>query len=120
KALQAACVAGRSGRVLLATNLDNPRLFMVASDGAGLGEPFEPVEMLSQTSSGNQTAAYKRAIKKGFTPERMADVIRAQIADPFEGEGDLAKLGKRVWIGGDIVELAINRTGVDSRVIMHC
>jgi hypothetical protein len=117
KALRSYCLAGGSGRVLLASHLDRPRLHMVASDGAGLGAPFEPVELLSFTSSGTNSAAYHLAIANGFTPERMALVIDAQIAEPFEGTGSLAAFGKRNWIGGNIVEIAVTSKGVESRVL---
>lgn len=117
RALYSYCAAGGGGRVLLATNLDGPRLFLIASDGAGLGPPFYPLELAHYTSSGNASPAYAEATRKGFTPARMARVIDAQIAEPFDGIGPLAHLGKRSWIGGDIVELAISPTGVDSKVI---
>lgn len=117
KALRTHCLAGGSGRVLLATNRDGPRLFIVASDGAGVGEPFEPVELLSFTSSGNKSAAYQLAIDKGFTPDRMARVIDAQIAERFDGVGSLARFGNRVWIGGNVVEFAVTPDSVDSRVL---
>lgn len=117
KALRSYCLSGGRGRVLLATNLDGPRLYMIASDGAGLGQPFEPIELLSFTSSGNSSAAYQLAIANGFTPERMARVIDAQIAEPIEGTGNLAQLGKRVWIGGNVVEFAITAEGVEGRVL---
>lgn len=67
--------------------------------------------------SGNSSAAYQLAIANGFTPERMARVIDAQIAEPIEGTGNLAQLGKRVWIGGNVVEFAITAEGVEGRVL---
>lgn len=118
-ALRAYCLKGGEGRVLLATNKSGPRLFMVASDGAGLAEPFDPVELLSFTSSGNKSAAYQLAIANGFTPERMARVIDAQIAEPGEGMGRMAAFGAGVWIGGNVVELAVTPEGIKDRVLRN-
>jgi hypothetical protein len=117
KAVRTYCRSGGFARVLLATNLHGPRLHMIASDGAASGEPFEPFELLSFTSSGNQSAAYHLAVGAGFTPERMAKVIDAQIAEPFEGVGVLERLGKQNWIGGNIIEIEVKATGVESRVV---
>lgn len=116
-ALRAYYMRGGAGRVLLGTNLDGPRLFLIASDATGIAAPFEPAELLSFTSSGTGTAAYRRAIERGFTLKRMRRVIDAQIAEPFDGEGSLASLGRQTWIGGQIVEIEVTPAGVDSRVL---
>ncbi|MCV0384251.1 MAG: hypothetical protein K5799_12530 [Erythrobacter sp.] len=120
EALRAYCSAGGGGRVLLASNIGGPALHMVASDQIWPGyAPFEPVELQSYTSSGNQTPAYVAAVQNGFTPESMARVIDAQIAEPSEGAGKLALLGPRVWIGGNIVQYAVSSNGVESRVLRN-
>lgn len=116
-ALRGHCARGGIGRVLLATNLDGPRLFSIASDGAGIAEPFEPAELLSFVSSGTGTPAYRAAIARGFTPKRMRRVIDAQLAEPFDGEGPLAALGRASWIGGQIVEIEVAREGAECRVL---
>lgn len=116
-AVRAYCAAGGTGRALIATNLDGPRLFVIASDGAGLGPAFCPLELTHYTSSGNTSRAYQRALRLGMNPARMAKVIDAQIAEPFEGIGPLSRLGKRRWIGGEIVQMEVSATGVENRVI---
>lgn len=117
-ALRAYCLRGGFGRVLLATNLDGPALYMIASDRIWPDrEPFEPVGLHFYTSSGNQSAAFQLAAAAGFTPQRMERVIEAQIAETFDGTGPLANLGKRRWIGGEVIEVSIAPAGVESRVV---
>lgn len=110
------CATGSTGRLLLASYEDGPRLHLIASDGAGIAAPFEPVEVDYYVSSGNDTLPYKMAAKRGFTPKRMAKVIDAQIAQPFTGAGELAHLGKGSWIGGNVVRFEIGESGVTSDV----
>jgi hypothetical protein len=120
KALRAYCSRGGGGRVLLATNLDGPGLYIIASDQIWPDrEPFEPVGLDSFTMSGNDTEAYQTALAEGFTPERMAKVIDAQITRPFDGMGALGKLGPRSWIGGNVVEFAVAADGATSRVLRN-
>lgn len=116
EALIAYSARGGAGRVLLGAWEDEPQLWIVASDGAGLVAPFEPAELDFYTSSGNRSAAYQLAVANGFTPERMLTVIDAQRAEPHVSD-HVAALGEGHWIGGNCVELAVRSSGVTSRVV---
>ena len=60
--------------------------------------------------------ACKMALKRGWTRKRMSKVIGAQIEEPFAGEGDLAALGERSWIGGEIIRIQVSAQGVSDLV----
>ena len=57
KALLAYAGKGGFGRVLIGAWEDGPRLFVIATDGAGLVAPFEPAELDFYCSSGNPDLA---------------------------------------------------------------
>ena len=97
------CADGSTGRLLLASYEDGAHLHLIASDDVGFAAPFEAVEVDHYVSSGNDSTAYKMAMKRGFTAKRMSKVIDAQIAQPFTGAGMATELGNRVWIGGNVV-----------------
>lgn len=111
KALLAYADKGGTGRVLIGAWQDEPRLFVVATDGAGQVEPFEPAEVDFYCSSGNRSTAYQLAVANGFTPDRMMAVIDAQRAETHDGP-----LGEGHWIGGNAAEFTIAETGITSRV----
>ena len=110
------CSTGSTGRLLLASYEDGPHLHLIASDGAGIAAPFEPVEVDYYVSSGNDTLPYKMAVKRGFTRKRMSKVIDAQIRQPYGGGGISAELGEKVWFGGNVVRLEVSDRGVASEV----
>jgi|TARA_R110002049_G_scaffold3488_4_gene26100 hypothetical protein len=115
-ALMGYCSTGSTGRLLLASYEDGPHLHLIASDGAGIAAPFEPVEVDYYVSSGNDTLPYKMAVKRGFTRKRMSKVIDAQIRQPYGGGGISAELGEKVWFGGNVVRLEVSDRGVASEV----
>jgi hypothetical protein len=119
-ALLGYCADGSTGRLLLASYENGPHLHLIASDGAGIAAPFEPVEVDFYVSSGNDTPAYKMAAKRGFTRKRMSKVIDAQITQPFTGAGVSAELGIRSWIGGNVVRMEVSDSGVTSVVERAC
>ncbi len=105
---------GGGGRILVASFEDKPRLHMIACHevfpGSGYGA-FEPIEVEHFTSSANETEAYRQAAGD-MTPQAMRRVIDAQCDTAFVGQGPLAKLGPRVWVGGNIVRVEVGADGV--------
>lgn len=110
---------GGGGRIAIASFTDKPRLHMIACHdlfpGSGYG-PFDPVEVGHFVCSGNKSPAYRKAAKKGFTPERMRAVIDTQCSTTWEGQGPLAALGSRCWIAGNVVRVEVGAVGVTSAV----
>lgn len=111
------CKDGGFARVLLAAyDGRKPRLIMIASDGIGLGPPFEPLEMANYISSANRSAAFLEAQEHGMTRARMSRIIDCQTTTPFDGEGPLANLGSKVWIGGEVERTEVSPKGVETFV----
>lgn len=111
---------GGVGRILVATNADRPRLFMVASDHFHPdAAPFEHAEVGHFVSSGAQSQHYADAIAKGFTLPRMERLIADQGGDAVAGVGPLARLGSRVWMAGQIAHLTVGpkRVSFASRLL---
>lgn len=116
-ALQKFCAEGHLGRVLIAACIPEPILFRIASDAIGPTRPFEPAFLEYQASSGNSTQAYKTAERCGMDVPRMRRIIDAQIAEPFDGAGQTAHLGRDCWIGGNVVELEVRPEGMSSHIL---
>ncbi|MCR9193988.1 MAG: hypothetical protein NXH88_04600 [Hyphomonas sp.] len=119
KALRTFVANGGGGRVAIASYDGKPRLHMIACHdlfpGSGYG-PFEPVEVGHFVCSGNESPAYQHARANGFTPEGMRAVIDAQCVTPWVPQGDLAALGPRVWMAGNVVRVEVGADGVTSAV----
>lgn len=109
-------LSGGNGRIMLASYFDRPRLHMIATDdlfpGSGYG-PLEAVEINYFISSCNDSAPAKIAARKGMNPKRMRRVIDAQCETPFEGSGAWVGLGKRIWVGGEVIRIEVGHDGVD-------
>lgn len=116
-ALRSYAAQGYSARVLLAAYEDRPQLWLVGTDDCTGEGAFVPCEASHYLAFGNDLPEYRRAVSKGLTPKRMANIIDAQIAQPFELAGSFASAGKRVWVGGAVVETKVSRAGVESRVL---
>ncbi|KRA84180.1 hypothetical protein [Altererythrobacter sp. Root672] len=117
EALRRYAAKGFMARVLLATWEDRPKLWLVATDACTREGPFMPCEAVHYLSAGNDLPEYKRAVRKGLTPKRMARVIHAQLKHPVEAAGPPGAAGYRIQYGGNVVEIEISRHGVDSRVL---
>lgn len=119
ESLRSVARKGGGGRVLIASYTDRPRLHVIGCHGmfpgSGFG-PFEPVELGHFVSSCNETDAYKAADASEFSPAAMRQVIDVQCVTPFEGHGQLALLGPRVWAGGNVVRIEVGAKGVTSAV----
>lgn len=108
---------GGDGRILLASYHNGPHLHVIPCHEIFPGyAAFEPVEIDHFVCSANQSDAYKMAARLGMTPKRMRRVIDAQCVTPFAGHANLAGLGDRVWIAGNVVRLEVSAAGVTSAI----
>jgi hypothetical protein len=118
RALKGYAAKGNMARILLALWHDRPQIWLIGTDDCGGDGPFVATECLHYVNAGNDLPEYHRAARKGFTPERMAYVIDAQLAaPPVIAAGEAGANGYRVQYGGNVVEIEVTRRGVDSRVL---
>lgn len=116
-ALRRYAAKGYLARILLATWIDRPQLWLIATDNDTGEGAFVPCEVLHYVNSGNGLREAERAFRRGITPKRMARVIDAQIANPVPAAGPLGAAGYHVQFGGNVVEIEVSREGVGSRVL---
>lgn len=117
-ALRAYALKGFTASVLVAAWEGEARLFLVSSIDRGADDPaFRPIEILHHVCTGMHLPAYHEAVAAGLTPQSMAKVIDAQIEQPFELDGPMAAVGKRLWFGGGIVQIEVSKDGVRDKVL---
>lgn len=105
---------GTMGRLMVAAHdraRGKARLFMIASESMFDQPAFAPMEGISFVSSHSDCRAHQEALGRGFTINRMLDVIDEQRASPFT-----TALGTPATIGGNCVQIEVSATGVASSV----
>lgn len=90
------------------------RLHIIASDDLGFTPPGEPAELVAYASSGNESAAFHLGVERGWTQQRMMDVIDYQRVTPYAPpRGGPSYYG----VGGDVFEVSVGRTGIREQIV---
>ncbi|WP_298190974.1 hypothetical protein [Novosphingobium sp.] len=103
------------GRLLIGCNYPEtgPELLIIATDDLGYAKPFEAVQLASFACSSNESVEYLDAARDGFDRDRMLALIDRQRASLMDTPG----YGTTYGIGGEVVEIRVQRGGVVSSAV---